>query len=273
MIPLVHPRTFHAHEALTDALGRPVSPDESRPEHTVVAHWPGLEHYTLDDEQKMWTAAQWAEHLEDPLLEHPFATSPRGDRHAVFHLDVRLHPDDRALSRAEWAEIAHRLTRAAGVQIPGDDQGCRWVAVQAQRGRLDVLANLIRLDGAWQQRSADFLHRLVDAARLIERDLRLTSVVTSAPAESVPFASVLSHLADERVGPLAAVRALVEHTAWQVARQSDAGAGHGLELIARRVYDIQQDLDAAAARLTAQPRPPATAAPAPAAKSSARRAF
>ncbi|MBT2409350.1 relaxase/mobilization nuclease [Streptomyces sp. ISL-12] len=272
MIPLVHPRSFLTREALTDALGRPVSRDESRPEHTVVAHWPGLDHYTLDDEQKTWTAAQWAEHLQDPVIEHPFAASPRGDRNAVFHLDVRLHPDDRTLSRAEWAEIAHRLARVAGVQIPGDEQGCRWVAVQAQPGRLDVLANLIRLDGAWQQRPADFPRRLADAARLIERDLCLTSV-TSAPAESVPFASVLSHLADERVGPLAAVRALVEHTAWQVVRQSDAGAGHGLELIARRVYDIQQDLDAAAARLTAQPRPPATAAPAPAAKSSARRAF
>ncbi|MFF8997481.1 hypothetical protein ACF1GW_10275 [Streptomyces achromogenes] len=61
---------------LADALGRVVSTVEVPAKDTVVAYWPGLDAYTLGDETSAWTAAQWAEHLEDPLLEHPFAADP-----------------------------------------------------------------------------------------------------------------------------------------------------------------------------------------------------
>ncbi|MFK0121172.1 relaxase/mobilization nuclease [Streptomyces sp. NPDC090994] len=259
MIPLLRPPVHLPHEALGHALGRPVSTDEGLTEHTVVAHWPGLDRYTMDDEQSAWTAAQWAEHLEDPLVDNPFAASPRGDRLAVFHLTVRLHPDDRELTGAEWAEIAHRFARAAGIQIPGDDQGCRWIAVQAQPGRVDLLANLIRLDGAWQHRSANLLHRLADEAHRTEQDLRLIPAGTQyarqqaldrVPTASDQLAAVLTQIADERSGPLAAVRGLIEHTAHRAAHQH-AGAAHSLELLARRLHGIQQDLDASAASLAA----------------------
>lgn len=72
-------------------------------------------------------------------------------------------------------------------------------------------------------------------------------------------------LADEQAGPLASVRGLVEHTAHRIARQPGAvgnDTAHRLELIARRLHSIQQDLDSTAAQLV-QPR--AVPAPAPAA--------
>ncbi|MFE2518427.1 relaxase/mobilization nuclease [Streptomyces mirabilis] len=272
MIPRLHERTHRPHDPLEEALGRPVSPDEGLTEYTVVAHWPGLDYFTLDDEQKTWTSVQWAEHLEGPYLEHPFAASPDDDRHAILHLDVRLHPHDRELTGPERAETAHRLARAAGIEIPGKEHGCRWIAVQAQPGRLDVIANLIHLDGAWHAPPTDVLRRLSDEARRIEQDLHLISpvrtgpttrpAIRTAPTASAQLASVLTQLADEQAGPLAAVRGLVEHTAHRIARQpGSAGAdtAHRLELIARHLHSIQQDLDATAAHLV-QPR----AVPAPA---------
>ncbi|OIJ91623.1 relaxase/mobilization nuclease [Streptomyces colonosanans] len=269
---------------LSEALGRAVTGEEGLTEHTVVAYWPGLDFYTLDDEQAVWTAAQWAEHLEGPLFENPFTASPRGDRQAIAHIDVRLHPDDRDLSGAEWAEVAHRLARAAGIEIPGDAHGCRWIAVQAKPGRLDLIANLLRLDSTWQHQPANLLQRLSDEARSIEQDLHLTPVTTTADhqgrASSIPTASaqltdILAQLADERSGPLATVRGLIEHTAHRAALQPGTGpdTAHRLELIARRLHSIQHDLDTTATRLTTQPHlPTAAAAPAPAVvRASARR--
>ncbi|GAA4781940.1 relaxase/mobilization nuclease [Streptomyces ziwulingensis] len=245
MIPYLHERTHTPRDPLGEALGRPVSPHEVLTEHTIVAHWPGLDHFTLDDEQKTWTSLQWAEHLEGALLEHPFAASPDDDRRAILHLKVRLHPDDRDLSGPEWAEAAHRLARAAGIEKPGKDSGCRWIAVRAQPGRLDLIANLIHLDGAWHTPAA--VELIAHEARRIEQDLRLI------PARS----HAASQPADEQTGPLAAVRGLVEHTAHRIARQPGAAgteAALRLELIARRLHAIQQDLDTIAT-LLAQPRP------------------
>ncbi|KUM99911.1 hypothetical protein AQI95_35940 [Streptomyces yokosukanensis] len=332
MIPRVNERTDTPHAPLGEALGRAVRPEGSLTEHAVVAHWPGLNSY-LDGEQATWSAAQWAEHLQDPLFNNPFTSSPAGGRKAFVHIGARFHPDDRDLSGAEWAEVAHRLARAAGIEIPGDQDGCRWIAVQAKPGRIDLIANLVRLDGTWQRQPAHLPRRLADEARRIEQDLRLRPPAGIARdrhglAESVPtgpaqLAALLTQLADEHSGPLATVRGLIEHTAHRVARQPgtrpaaaraqdrpkqeavmtrshdndhdapDAedyepnppydlpvgvsswgewqGAGpdtaHRLELIARRLHGIQQDLDTTAARMNPLPRPtpPATTpAPAPA---------
>ncbi|MFD7137030.1 relaxase/mobilization nuclease [Streptomyces sp. NPDC059894] len=271
MIPRLHERTHTPRDPLEEALGRPVSPNEGLSEYTVVAHWRGLDYFTLDDEQKTWTSLQWAEHLEEALLEHPFAASPDDDRRAILHLDVRLHPDDRELTGPEWAEVAHRLARAAGIEIPGKESGCRWIAVQAQPGRLDLIANLIHLDGAWHAPPVDTLRRLAHEARRIEQDLDLVPVRSDSPSRpavrtaltaSAQLASILTQLANEQAGPLAAARGLVEHTAHRIARQPGAastGTAYRLELIARRLHAVQQDLDTTATRLV-QPH----AVPAPA---------
>lgn len=119
MIIRIHPRDTSPSEPLAEALDRPVSDQEGLTEHTVVAHWPGLDYYTLDDEQKSWTSAEWAEHLDDPSWQHPFAASAQDDRRAIWHADVRLHASDRDLTGPEWSEIAHRIARIAGIQRPG----------------------------------------------------------------------------------------------------------------------------------------------------------
>ncbi|MFJ4918441.1 relaxase/mobilization nuclease [Streptomyces sp. NPDC088725] len=277
MIPRVNERTHAPRDPLSEALGRAVPFEGGLPEHAVVAYWPGLDSYTLDDEQATWTATQWAEHLEGPLLEHPFTTGPQGGRRAIFHLDARLHPDDRDLSAAEWAEAAHRLARAAGIETPGDKNGCHWIAVQGKPGRLDVIANLVRLDGAWQRQPADLLRRLSDEARRVEEDLRLTPVPTAShqqvrapgvPTASTQFATVLAQLADEQVGPLASVRAAHRITHQPGAAGPDTA--HRLELIARRLYGIQQDLLTTATRLNS-PSHPRTALSAPPTAKAARR--
>ncbi|MFF1420046.1 hypothetical protein [Streptomyces sp. NPDC058280] len=119
MIPRVNARCHTPHDLLSEALGRTVPFEGGPAERAVVAYWPGLDAYTLEDEQATWTAALRAEHLEGPLLEHPFASSPQGDRRAIFHLDARLHPKQRELTGAEWAETVPRLARAAHVETPG----------------------------------------------------------------------------------------------------------------------------------------------------------
>ncbi|MFF8447691.1 relaxase/mobilization nuclease [Streptomyces leeuwenhoekii] len=276
MIPCLHARSHSPRDPLAEALGRPLSPDEGLTEYTVVAHWPGLDYYTLDDEQRTWTSVQWAEHLEDPYLEHPFSAGPDDDRRAILHLEIRLHPDDRELTGPEWAETAHRFARAAGIEVPGAaERGWRWIAVQAQPGRLDLIANLIHLDGTWRTPPADILRRLADEARRIEQDLNLVPApaVRTAPTASAQLASVLSQLADEQSGPLATVRGLVGHMAHQFAGQAGTAgleAAYRLELIAHRIRGIQQELGATASHVTAAPRPQAAVPTPPADRVSAR---
>ncbi|MFD7017499.1 hypothetical protein [Streptomyces sp. NPDC059928] len=286
MIIRIHERGTDPNEAVAEALGRPVSTREGLTDHTVVAHWPGLDHYTLDGEQRTWTSADWAEHLDDPIWQHPFAASGHGDRRAIWHASVRLHPDDRDLTVPEWAEIAHRIAYTAGIQRPGDDHGCRWIAVQAQPGRLDLLANLIRSDGTWTTQPYHLHKALAPESRRMEAELGLISPRTGPdPQQAVQqarfagrptlqadtadataqLAGLLRQLADERTGPLSTVRGLVEHAAHRLDRLPAAHgpvSAHQLELIARRLHGVQQDLDSLAAGLPAAARP-APARPAP----------
>lgn len=265
MIPRLNARSHAPRDPLAEALGRPVSPEGGLTEHTIVAHWQGLDYSTPDDGQKIWRSTQWAEHLEGPYLDHPFAAGPGDDRRAIWHLDVRLHPEDRELTRPEWSEAAHRLARATGIEVPGEENGCRWIAVQAQPRRIDLIANMIRLDGTWHTPPADVPQRLAEESRRIEQDLRLIPVrnvaaaqaaTRPAPTASAQLATVLTQLADEQAGPLSTVRGLVEHTARQPGAVGTQTA-HRLELIARRLHAIQQDLNTTAAHLV-QPRVAAT---------------
>lgn len=292
MIPRLNERGRYAAEHLSAALGRPVSDREGLTEHTVVAHWSGLDLYTLMDEQRIWTSAEWAEHLDDPTLEVPFASSPQGDGRPIFHADVRLHPDDRELTSPEWAEVAHRLARAAGLQIPGSDHECRWIAVQAQPGRLDLLANLIRTDGSWTtlRRAAD----MTAECRGVESDLGLRSPAPgTGPGRTVgshvptpglvpsispaaQLAGLLSELADEAAGPLATVRGLVEYAARRLGSLPQAhgpDSGRTLELVAVRLHGIQTDLDVIATRLhRSRQHGPGTHLPAASSATATRRA-
>ncbi len=270
MIPRLHERAHRPQDPLEAALGRPVSPDEGLTEFTVVAHWPGLNEFAQDDEDRIWTSVEWAEHLDDPRLNHPFPATPPDGR-AFCHIELRLAPHDRELALQEWAEVAHRLARAAGIETPGKEQGARWIAVQAQPGRLDLIANLIHIDGTWHAPPGNVARRLANESRRIEQDLNLASpprattasrpAAHTVPTASAQLAAVLTQLADEHAGPLAAVRGLIEHTAHRTTHQPGAaGTAHSLLLLAHRVYAVQEDLHRAAALL--MPPPVAVAPPA-----------
>ncbi|AQU64895.1 hypothetical protein [Streptomyces niveus] len=270
MIPYVHERGISSVEALAEALGRPVSDQEGlTTDHTVVAHWPGLDYYTQDDLERIWTSVEWAGHLHDPLAEFPSAVSASGDRRAVFHAHVVLHPGDRILTVPEWSETAHRLARAAGIADPGDDVGCRWIAVQAQPCRLDLIANLIRQDGMWQPLD-QVNQRITAEARRIEHELDLHVPYDARPASpnsrrgpadpvlpdtvsvSAQIGRLLGQITEETTGPLATVRGLIEHAAHRLGSLPDSSsveAGYRLEWAARRLFALQQDLDHMASTL------------------------
>ncbi|MFI8103422.1 relaxase/mobilization nuclease [Streptomyces sp. NPDC086023] len=295
MIIHLHRNGFEAADALADALGRPLSANEgltTEPGGTVVAYWDQLDRYT--DESRYWTTPEWAQHLDDPLVEHPFAAAPDGSRRAILHLYVRLHPLDRELSPAEWSEVGHRLARTAGLAPPGDDRACRWVAVRDKANRMDLIGNLIRLDGSWATTPRRLAEALEAEARRIEADLLLhtgppsvqekapaaarptAAAPARTPAATSPLAGILTQLAAEQAGPIAAVRQLVEQVGRQAAAlpgHETAAAGRDLFWAARRLHGVQDQLGQIAARLTPAPpapgpalTPPHTAAPSPAAQ-------
>ncbi|MGA5065314.1 hypothetical protein ACPB9E_16405 [Streptomyces exfoliatus] len=98
------------------------------------------------------------------------------------------------------------------------------------------------------------LHERTHAPRdpLAEALARPVSPNEGLTEHTAQLASVLAQLADEQAGPLATVRGFVEHVAYRIASQSGAASVdtvHRLELIARRLHAIQQDLDTTAAHL------------------------
>ncbi|WP_435124595.1 relaxase/mobilization nuclease [Actinacidiphila sp. bgisy144] len=257
MIPRLYPPGARADERVTEVLTRPPSNTQLLTACTVVAHWSDLAFFVEPDELRTWTADQWAEHLDEPTWQQPFIMDPDRERCVIWHAGVRLHPDDRALTGPEWAEIAHRLARAAGIEVPGDDRGCRWVAFQSQLGHLDLLANLIRQDDRWN-RLPPRIGRLLQAeCRHIERDFDLiapatTRFRTGSIADTMQIGQLLTWLADESTSPVASARVLIEHAAHRLessAHASDAALGHQLDLLARRLHKIQHDVAATAAVL------------------------
>ncbi|MFD9793345.1 relaxase/mobilization nuclease [Streptomyces sp. NPDC059070] len=266
MIIDVRARGLGAGAVLSDALGRKVGEDEqlaAEPGGTIVAAWRQLDQYFDDG---VWSAPRWAEHLDDPLRLHPFAASPSGDRRAILHLVVRLHPLDRVLEHAEWAGIGHRLAQVAGVSVPGEEGGCRWIAVQAQPGRLDVIANLIRTDGTWTNPPRRLAQLLDSEARRMEADFALHPRDQHLGHSTEPVAVILARLAGEQDGPMAGVRRLIEHAAWQTAAlpgAEAAQAGQDLTWAARRLLHLQQDLAAIATRLPPTPAPSLATTPVP----------
>ncbi|MGW1194516.1 relaxase/mobilization nuclease [Streptomyces sp. NPDC002536] len=267
MIARVHGSCRSFTGALSEAFGRALAADQDLTGDTVLAHSSSFP--VVDGGQPRWTSKDVVEHLAVPArrpaqvarVEHPF----------VFHVSVRLRPGDRVLAKTEWSEIAYRLARTTGIAPPGDDKACRWIALQPQPGRLHLLANLIREDGTRARQPRPLHTLLLSECHRIDSDLRLRAEGASAdgpqsgrdsPAVAdAAQAALLRRLAEEANGPLANVRRLVEQAAHQVANHHNgraSDAGHRLEWAARRLFALQQDLQATAASLDqAAQRPPA----------------
>ncbi|MCC3778736.1 hypothetical protein [Streptomyces sp. UNOB3_S3] len=188
---------------------------------------------------------------------------------------MRLHPDDRVLTRAEWSEIAHRLARTTGITPPGDERACRWIALAAGPRRVHLLASLVREDGTRARLPYRLPAHLLSESRRIARDLGLQAPGGTADgpqrgrgsAIAGPAQATLLHrLTEESSGPLANVRRLVEQAAYQVAGLPDGqggDTGRRLEWVARRLYAVQEDLQATASGLgqSAQRQPVASPVP------------
>ncbi|MFE4855877.1 relaxase/mobilization nuclease domain-containing protein [Streptomyces sp. NPDC056670] len=65
----------------------------------------------------------------------------------VWHCPVRTAPGDRYLTDTEWAEVAHRVVAATGIDPVGDDTACRWIAVRHAEDHIHILATTVRADG------------------------------------------------------------------------------------------------------------------------------
>ncbi|MER5813824.1 hypothetical protein [Streptomyces californicus] len=101
---------------------------------------------------------------------------------------------------------------------------------------------------------------LSPSARLSTHDVLAPS--HDAPQDGAETAaqvgSTLRQLADERTGPLASVRGLIEQAAHRLdahPRMRASGAVHGLELIAHRLDTLQRDLATTATSLSPTSRP------------------
>lgn len=157
--------------ALLDYLYGPGRANEHIDPHLVAA-W---RNWGVHDPGRTATAAipDLARRLDRFIL-------PGGPRH-VWHCAVRIAHEDRALTDPEWADIAHRLTDAAGIAPAGDPRACRWIAVRhdgAESHHIHLVATLARQDGRLPGIHNDAL-RLRHACRSIENRLRLRT--TGAP--------------------------------------------------------------------------------------------
>ncbi|MFB7656937.1 MULTISPECIES: relaxase/mobilization nuclease domain-containing protein [unclassified Streptomyces] len=117
------------------------------------------------------TLTQLAQHLDEPVHLRNSEFKKKITDH-VWHCPVRAAPEDRHLSDAEWADIAQRIVEAAGIAPPGDDLGCRWIAVRHADDHIHILATTVREDGR-RPKLHDSGIRVGDACRQIETDYGL----------------------------------------------------------------------------------------------------
>ncbi|WP_411144917.1 relaxase/mobilization nuclease domain-containing protein [Streptomyces sp. x-80] len=117
------------------------------------------------------TLTQLARHLDEPVHLRNSEFGKKVTDH-VWHCPVRTAPEDRQLSDAEWADIAQRIVEAAGIAPPGDDLGCRWIAVRHADDHIHILATTVREDGRRPKLHDSGIH-VGDACRQIETDYGL----------------------------------------------------------------------------------------------------
>lgn len=117
------------------------------------------------------TLTQLVRHLDAPVRLRNSEFGKKVTDH-VWHCPVRTAPEDRHLSDAEWADIAQHIVQAAGIAPPGDDLGCRWIAVRHADDHIHILATTVREDGR-RPGLHDSGIRVGDACRQIEQDYGL----------------------------------------------------------------------------------------------------
>ena len=95
-------------------------------------------------------------------------------------VDVRLAPEDRTLSDAQWRHIAGELMAQAGLAPHADEGSVRWVAIRHGDDHIHIVATLARQDGRSIRNFRDYF-RLRAACRHLESRYRLRSTVGDSP--------------------------------------------------------------------------------------------
>ncbi|MFB7472559.1 relaxase/mobilization nuclease domain-containing protein [Kitasatospora sp. NPDC056184] len=143
--------------------------DEHRDPHIVA----GFAMLAMPDpgREEQATLTQLARYLDEPVHLRNSEVGLKLTNH-VWHCPVRAAPEDRYLSDTEWADIAHRIVRTAGIAPDGDDLACRWIAVRHADDHIHIVATTVREDGRRPK-----LHgsgrRAAEACRQIEKDYGL----------------------------------------------------------------------------------------------------
>jgi hypothetical protein len=104
------------------------------------------------------------------LLQQPHdALGSRGTPRPVWHCSVRVAPDDRILSDAEWAQVACDVMHRTGLAPYGqEDDAVRWIAVRHAPDHIHLVAMLARQDGTRPQTWNDYF-RVGEACRDAEQ--------------------------------------------------------------------------------------------------------
>jgi len=112
-------------------------------------------------------------------LELALTLRDRTERLPVWHCPLRVAPGDRALSDAEWGEVARDVMARTGIAGRGDEGGARWVAVRHDADSIHLVAVLARQDGAGCHPQFDY-RRVREACLAAEARYGL---VSTAPAD------------------------------------------------------------------------------------------
>ncbi|MCU1692129.1 MAG: mobilization protein [Frankiales bacterium] len=97
----------------------------------------------------------------------------------VWHCPLRVAPGDRALTDAEWSEVARDVMHRTGIAERDDAGGCRWVAVRHDKHSVHLVAVLARQDGRSVRLSNDY-RRVREACLAAEKRYGL---IGTAPAD------------------------------------------------------------------------------------------
>jgi hypothetical protein len=110
------------------------------------------------------------------LLDVPVhALESRRPKAHVYHVAVRLAPEDRELSDAEWADVAREVLDAAGIAPKDDPRGCRWIAMRHADDHIHIVATLARQDRRTPSIRRDW-PKMQARARELERRLGLVQL-------------------------------------------------------------------------------------------------
>ena len=163
-------------------LWGPGKRDEHEDPH-LVASWDGT--YLGDGaalpalEPKQLESGRYAIGDLGRLLRQPVDADQFAPAKWVYHVSLRTHPDDPALSDGQWADVAREVMSSVGLSTSEDLSGCRWVAMKHGPDHIHLVATLSRQDGARADLHNDF-YRMRAACHRVEQRYAL---VSTAPAD------------------------------------------------------------------------------------------